>query len=106
MTKTNAQKLKSFASEVAVNYSNPEREYNYSSETFEVSKIVPHSDQTATVIFKKSSGKFCAAFFYFIPAKDQWRYWFPTDSHIVGMDGFKGIKEEIEKVNFGKNFEN
>lgn len=105
MTKSIAYKLKRAASNTAAGFSRTDRDHNYAGETFEVSKIIPHSDQTATVVFVKSSGKLSAAFFYYIPAKDQWRYWFPTDSHIAGMDGFKSVKEAVERENFEKNFD-
>ncbi len=105
MKKAVAYKLKEAASKVARGYSRSDRDHNYSNESFEVQKIVPHSEQTATVVYLKSSGKMAAAFFYFVSAKDDWRYWFPTDSHIAGMEGFRGIKERVEHENFDKNFD-
>ena len=106
MNKSTAIELYHKAQEVATMYSNPNRDHNYNNESFEISEIIPHSDHTATVVFVKSSKKKGVAFFYFIPAKNQWRYWFPTDSHIAGMDKFKSIKEQIERENFAHNFNN
>jgi hypothetical protein len=100
MRKEIAQKLMLEAERVAAEYSKPDREYS-NGEHFEVAEILALSEFTAAVIFKKSSGKKAVAFFYTI--KDNWRYFFPTDSHLLGMDSFPEIKKRIEIENFGRN---
>jgi hypothetical protein len=95
-----AQKLMLEAERVAQEYSNPAREYS-NGEKFEVDDIKALSELAAAVIFKKSSGKKAIAFFYVV--KDSWRYFFPSDSHLLGMEAFSEIKRRIEIENFGKN---
>ena len=33
-----------------------------------------------------------------------WKYFFPTDSHVVGMMAAHYYKLEVERHNYGKNF--
>lgn len=104
MKKQDALELKSFAKEIARRYSIKDREKNFNDETFEIFKIIPLSEMTAIVIFDKSSGKKAIAFFFI--KKDKWDYFFPTDSHIIGMMLFSKYKERIEKENWEINFKN
>jgi len=106
MNKEIAKELKAKAVDVAMRFSNSNRAQNFDNETFEIYKILPCSDHVATVIFKKSSGKSAAAFFYYIPngASKGWRYFFPTDSHITGMRAFELHKMKIELDNYKFNF--
>jgi hypothetical protein len=104
MNKSAAIKLRQKAFEVAENFSNGDRALNMNKEIFKVERIVPFSDCTAAVIFSKNSGKKAIAFFYYFPPKDDWKYFFPNDSHLVGMAEFPRLKTEIEKENFEKNF--
>lgn len=106
MNKTVALRLKTTANEIAQNFSNPDREYNKTNETFDVESIVPLSEYTALVIFSKSSGKKALAFCYYINANNgQWRYFFPSDSHVRGMEKVGPYLQKIEVFNFPKNFE-
>jgi hypothetical protein len=105
MTKSHKIALKRAASEAAAQYSRTDRDHNYLKESFAVQKIIPHSDQMASVVFVKTSGKLAVALFYYISVKGQWRHWFPTDSHIAGLDGFKSVKEAVERENFETDFE-
>jgi hypothetical protein len=91
---------------VAQRFSRTDREQNFNNETFEVDEIIPMSDHTATVVFKKSSGKLAAAFFYYIAKgySKGWKYFFPTDSHINGLASFHYFKLEVERKNYDKNF--
>ena len=80
-------------------------EFNTTKESFTVRKIIPLSDLTATVQFKKSSGKIGLAFFYWIKSSGgYWQYFFPTDSHIIGMNRMKDMLHNVEQHNFDKNF--
>lgn len=106
MNKKLAIKLKAKADEVAKNFSNPLRDNNLKNETFEVDNILPLSDTTAIVIFKKSSGKKSLIFCFHVNYKEgYWGYFFPTDSHISGMSQVGKHLQEIEKHNFEYNFE-
>ncbi len=105
--KERAQKLSNHADEVAGRYSRTDREFNHNNETFFVDKIRPLSDTTAVVYFKKTpSNKIAAAFFYWTNGSGgQWNYFFPTDSHVVGMLNFKDKLLAVETHNFPLNFE-
>lgn len=106
MNKTVAKKLKAKASEIARTFSNTDREFNYSNESFEVKSLVPLSEATALVIFEKSSDKLAIAFCYYINANNgEWRYFFPSDSHILGMEKVGKYLHQIEVKNFPKNFD-
>jgi hypothetical protein len=91
---------------IAERFSNSNREMNYNNETFHIDKIIPTSDHSATVIFKKTSGKVGVAFFYYIPngMSKGWKYFFPTDSHITGMRAFELYKLLAENDNYKHNF--
>ena len=55
MKKELAVKLYDKANEVAFHFSNPDREFNTTKESFKVGKILPLSDVTAAVHFEKTS---------------------------------------------------
>ena len=101
MRKEIALRLRDEAERVAREYSNPNREYG-NGEVFEVDEILALSEFTAAVVFKKDSGKKAVGFFYVIKEKE-WRYFFPSDSHLIGMESFSEIKKRIEIENFGRN---
>ena len=104
MKKEFAISLYDYVQEVAKIFSNPDRDKNYSNETFVFEQIRPLSDVTASVVFRKSSGKKAVAFFYYINSgTGKWQYFFPSDSHILGMKDFGRLKQEIEEFNFDKN---
>ena len=106
MKKELALKLKVKADEIAKNFSRTDREFNFSKETFEVNSIKPLSETTAYIEFRKSSGKIGIAFCYWINmAGGQWRYFFPTYDHCVGMEMLKDELKKIEQANFPLNFE-
>jgi|TARA_R100000935_G_scaffold2109_1_gene6151 hypothetical protein len=106
MNKHLAKELKTFAHEVARRFSKPNREGNVSKESFEVYEIIPTSDQTAIVFFNKNTEKLGMGFFYYISKgmSKGWKYFFPTDSHVVGMMAAHYYKLEVERHNYGKNF--
>jgi hypothetical protein len=106
MNKQIAIELDSAVKIVADRFSRTDREMNHNNETFHVDKIYPTGDHTATVMFKKSSGKLGAAFFYYIPngMSKGWKYFFPTDSHIIGMRAFEWYKLMAENENYQHNF--
>jgi hypothetical protein len=106
MNKQIAKELNEHANTVAKRFSNTNRDGNVNAETFWINEIISMSDHTATVVFEKSSGKFAAAFFYYIAKgySKGWKYFFPTDSHINGLASFHFFKLEVERKNFDKNF--
>jgi hypothetical protein len=107
MNKQLAQELDSFAQDVARRFSKKSRAGNFNNETFEVDSIIPMTDATATVIFKKNTGKKAAFFFYHVGRGSSagWKYFVPTDAHILGMHSFNHYKLEIERGNYSFNFE-
>lgn len=106
MNKQIAIELEKFAKVVEERFSRTDREMNFNNESFKVHKIIPSSDHTASVVYKKSSGKLGVAFFYYQPngSGKGWKYFFPTDSHITGMRAFEYHKLNAEEFNFDKNF--
>ena len=66
MNKQIAKALGKAARDVADNFSDKTREGNYKGETFSVHEIIPTSDQTAVVFFKKNTRKLGMGFFYYI----------------------------------------
>jgi len=106
MNKCAAVELRGIANHVAEKFSNKDREGNYNGERFIVTHIFPMTDTTACVIMEKSSGKQAAFFFYYISrgASKGWKYFVPSDSHILGMQNFNKYKLEVESFNYKHNF--
>jgi len=106
MKKEIAKELQEFAKVVEERFSKHDREMNFNKEEFKIEKIIPSSDHSASVVFKKTSGKLGVAFFYYQPngVGKGWKYFFPTDSHITGMRAFEYHKLNAEEFNFDKNF--
>lgn len=106
MNKQIAKELKEFVSTVAHRFSRKDREGNVNGEDFSVDSVIPTSDHTAVVRFKKSTGKIGLALFYYIPRgmSKGWKYFFPTDSHINGFRAFELEKYQVEKENYKHNF--
>jgi hypothetical protein len=100
-----ACKLLSAANKTAEDFSRTDREFNYSNESFKVGEIIPLSESTAAVIFDKTGGKKALAFYYYLNSQQgHWRYFFITDSHLLGLRKLEGILENVEKHNFSLNF--
>ena len=57
MNKGIAQELKSFAETIASRYSNTSRECNHNNESFTVDEVIPTSDHSAVINFKKIQEK-------------------------------------------------
>ena len=102
MNRQTALKLREKAKDVARLFSDPSRIHNPNDETFELEKINVLSEHTAAVTYLKSSGKRAVAFFYF--NNENWYFFFPSDSNLLGMEAFIAVKREVEKMNFDKNF--
>lgn len=107
MNKQIAIQLKDFAESISKRYSKTNREGNFNNETFLVKSIIPSSEHTATVIFEKNTGKQAAFFFYYINKgmSRGWKYFVPTDSHIMGFRAFEYHKLELESKNYEYNFD-
>lgn len=104
MKKELAISLYASVQEVARVFSNPNREKNYTNEIFEFEQIRPLSDTTAAIVFRKNTGKKAVAFFYYVNSgMGKWMYFFPSDSHILGMEHFGMMKQEAEEFNYDKN---
>ena len=104
MTKDRVNKLKEKASEIAEMFSNPNRQFNHTNETFTVAKITPRSELTAGRLFQKSSGKLALAIAFWKNNKGgHWDYFFPTDSHVLGFRKMEKLLESVEEYNIGKN---
>ena len=66
MNKQIAIELNNYVKDIESRYSRKDREGNFNNESFHVKEIIPTSDLTACVIFKKNTGKEAAFFFYYI----------------------------------------
>lgn len=107
MNKQVAKELENYVVQISERFSRTDRDGNFNEETFVVDEIIPMTDATATVVFKKNTGKRAAFFFYYIArgmAKG-WKYFVPTDAHILGMQSFNVYKLQVEKNNWEHNFE-
>jgi len=106
MNKQIAHELNKFSKKIAEKYSRKDREGNFNGETFSVDEIIPTSDHTAVINFKKNTGKIGVAFCYYINRgmSKGWKYFFPTDSHVNGFQAFLYYKLDAERRNFDKNF--
>jgi hypothetical protein len=101
-----ALKLKEKAEEIAEIYSNPDREFNYSKESFEVHKITSLSEFVGVVIYEKSSGKRALCLFFYVQQNGgKWYYIFPSDSHLLGLQRLSEEMRKVEEFNFKFNFE-
>ena len=104
MKKEIAIKLREKAEEISRQYSNPEREFNPNHETFTVARIQPLSEMVACVTFLKSSGKKSLALFYYLNSSNgYWQYFFPTESHLYGLQKFPRLLQQLEEENFKQN---
>ena len=105
MKKETALELREFANTIAERFSNSARACNHNNETFQVDEVIPTSDHSAVINFKKNTGKIAVAFAYYITKGRSrgWKYFFPTDSHVNGMQAFLFYKLQAERINYSKN---
>lgn len=106
MNKQLVKDLTEFAKSIAKRFSYKDRAGNVNLEDFMVVEVIPMSDASATVIYEKNTGKRAAFFFYYISKgkSEGWKYFVPTDSHILGMQAFSYYKLEVERFNYIHNF--
>lgn len=107
MNKERAKELNVFCITIAERFSNKTRSGNINNETFSVDEVIPTSDDSAIINFKKNTGKLAVAFAYYINRgrSKGWKYFFPTDAHVVGMNAMSYYKLQAERKNYKKNFE-
>lgn len=105
MKKEVAKKLLWKIKECVKIFSNPDCAFNVNNETFDFDDIFPLSDSVALVTLKKNTDKKTNVLFFYV--KDYWIYFFPTDSHELGMWNYllKSNREKVESENFDKNFD-
>ena len=107
MKKEFVQSLQRRAKEASAAFSNPDRALNTNKEIFTIHEIKPLSENTAAVIFQKEpTHKKALAFFYYVNGGGEggyWAYFFPTDSHILGLRKIEDLLLEIEQYNFKLN---
>jgi hypothetical protein len=105
MKKFVAQELQRRSAFVAELFSKKDRPLNTTGESFSVDTITVLSETTAAVTFRKDTGKFAMAFFFYLHTDSgRWEYFFPTDSHLLGMGLMCQAKQLIEHANYGFNF--
>ena len=106
MKKDRAKDLVEFSKTIAKRFSYANREVNQNNETFSVDEVIPISDDSAVINFKKNTGKLAVAFCYYINRGRSrgWKYFFPTDSHLNGFQAFLFYKLQAERHNYKLNF--
>ena len=99
-----AQKLRDKILDCEKRFSDSKRERNRNGEVFKCVNVVLLSESMALVTFEKSGGKHSSCWFFFV--KDYWIYFFPTDSHELGVFNYFINKYRLflEGFNFDKNF--
>ena len=104
MNKQMAISLKETAQTTAKRFSSSERSRNANGETFTVEEVIPLSETTAVAFFLKNTGKKAIAFFYWVNIEEgKWYYFFPTESHIVGMNKLSAYLDKVDRFNFPLN---
>lgn len=99
-----AIKLKETATEIERIFSDPNRKFNTLKETYTLDKIEVLSEYTAALIFKKNTGKKALVFAYHTMAQDgKWQYFFPKESHTVGMSKVGELLNQVEQHNYSFN---
>jgi len=106
MNREYAIRLREMSEEVAQRFSN-ERQLNMNSETFKVYGIYPVSDHSAIVLYIKDGKKLALSYWYYIlqGVASGWKYFFPTDGHIMGMMSVLSYKTHVESHNMKYNEE-
>ena len=91
--------------DVAKIFSNPDRACNGNKEIFTVHKIIPMSESVAICIFEKiPTGKKALCVLYYVNGGEgYWSYFFPTDSHVLGLKDIGTYLHEVEVFNFERN---
>lgn len=99
-----AIKLKETAAEIERIFSDPNRKFNTLKETYTLDKIEVLSEYTAALIFKKNTGKKALVFAYHTMAQEgKWQYFFPKESHTVGMSRVAELLNQVEQYNYSYN---
>ena len=100
-----ARKLLDAADTAAQVFSDPGREFNRNRETFAVAAVRVLSETVAAVTFEKQpTNKLALAVFYWINSRGgAWRYFFPSDSHILGFGKLDDLLLQVEAHNFPLN---
>jgi hypothetical protein len=107
MQKDRAKLLRQAAKQMGVNFSRSDREKN-PGERFAVAKIVPLSDASAAVFYRKTPGKKLAlAWFYWLnrTVNPTWQGFFLSYNHLTSLERLKEMLDWIETENFPKNFD-
>ena len=108
MNKQTVLKLYDAADICAENFSRTDRAHNHNQETFTVKHVKVLSEHVAVVYFEKApTGKIAMAVFYYLPGMQDgvWRYFFPTDSHVLGLAKLAPCLEKVEEKNLPANFQ-
>lgn len=94
------EQLKAYAEEVAGILSDPKRnKANTAEELFYTEGVVPLSEDTAGIVYRKEPSRLKVAVFVWY-ANGQWWRIVATDGHITGMLLFPAIKARAERANY------
>lgn len=98
MKKEVKESLIQHAHYIAGTFSDPNRDYNYNNETFEVEEIIPLSEDVGAIVYLKNTGMRAVRLCLY--RKNKWIGFFVTDSHLLGLRYVEEIKLRIERENF------
>ena len=109
MKRSTAISLYAHAEEVAQIYSDPNRKKNHREEVFDLVACTPTSDNVAGIILRHTPRdnvtKPKLALSVCILVNGKWFDFFPSTDHILGLEGIRGIYQEVERRNFSQNLE-
>ena len=108
MEKMAAQKLELYIKKTEKAFSNKEREFNHSNETFVFKKKAILSHTAVAILFKKlPSEKYAIMFAYWRRDRGgHWEGWFPKGTHVQAMKNFEEYYLKVEESNYPKNLIN
>jgi len=103
-----AQSLFHKAEEVALDHSEHSGERGYKDVTWDVQRVIPLSEKSGGVIFKKSDGKKALGYFWWGKNRDNkwvWRWMFPSVDQLFGMGKLQELHYEVEQENYQVSLE-
>jgi hypothetical protein len=102
MTIQDKQSLRIAIKKCADIFSNPDREKNYSSETYKFKDIEILSAKRALVIYEKSpSGRYALADFIHLDREyEPWIFYLVAGAHMLNLDKIQHTYQKVEQHNF------
>ncbi len=107
MQKRKIKKLHETAQHIAKVFGDPERKKNYTDGEYSVEKVTPLSSDSAVVVLRQSNDVLSVVFCYWLNTRGgEWRYFFPTEAHVAGMQRLPEIMQQVDEQNFSTKLGN